>query len=236
MEDAKMEKKNFRNLLSWLFIAIFALGIILPVAPAARAENPPIPGVSGYWPDSTIVYLDAPTDDYSLYFSGISLKDITGLKSSNKKVATVKKLVSKYNSESVCIRIIPKKVGKTNVSFKIKHDNKTYAIKTIIAVKKYINPFKSIKIGTLNIGKYLDSARHTEAINAHVPLKKTLSKKKLNFTLKPGWILQDASLRHAGKWTDLKSGQKITVKKGDEIDFEIKDPKGDNIWFYFFFD
>jgi len=231
-----MKMKNFRHLLTWLFVAIFALGIILPVSQAAQAEgNPEIPDVSGYFPESTLVYLDTPAE-FRLIYSDASVKDVTSLKSSNKKVATVKKMVNPEMPDAVIIRVTPKKAGKTKVSFKFKHDNKTYKFKMNVVVKKYENPFKSLKVGTLSLAKYLDLANHTEAINAHVPLKKALSKKKLNFTLKSGWKLQNLALNHAGTWKMIKNGQKITIKKGDEIDFQIRDSKGNDIWFYFFFD
>ncbi len=83
--------------------------------------------------------------------------------------------------------------------------------------------------------QYLDSAYHSEAINAHVPLNKPLTKKKLSFKLKSGWVLQNASLYHDGTWSEIENGMKVTVAAGDEIDFWIRDPKGDPIWFYFFF-
>ncbi len=87
-----MEKRTFRHLVTWLFVLIFAFGVVLPLSPDAKAEGNPqyISGVEYYIPDSTIVYLDTPAQ-YSLSYQNASLKDITKLKSSNKNVATVKK-------------------------------------------------------------------------------------------------------------------------------------------------
>ena len=229
-----MKKRGFIHLLTWLFILIFAAGIIMPLSPAAKAEGNPheLPGVSFYMPDDTLVYLNSPAT-YWFGYENVSKKDITKLKSSNKNVATVKKVSEQYR---IGVLITPKKTGKTTISFKFKHNNKTYSFKMVVTVKKYVNPFKSFKIGSSSFEEYLDSAEHTEAINAHVPLKKTLKKQKLNFMLKPGWEIQEIALFHGGKWNwTIKNGQKITIQKNDEIDFLIKDPKGYDIWFYFFF-
>lgn len=235
-----MTRRSINRFLTWLLITFFVAGIFMPMAPAAQAEGNPseIPGVNCFIPDSTIAYQGTPPyfNQFNLWYAGASVKDITKLKSSNKSVATVKKLERPEWPDSVTIQITPKKIGKTVISFAFKHDNKTYQFKINVTVKKYVNPFKSLKIGSFSFEEYLDSADHTEAINAHVPLKKTLSNKKLSFKLKTGWKLQELFMLRNGKLKTLKNGKKITVKKGDEIDFLIKDPKGDNIWFYFFFD
>ena len=230
-----MRNNGLKRLLAWMLVLLCVVGLALPMASAAVAEerNPEISGL--YLPDSMNVYLKTPANLW-LEYEGASLKDITKLKSSNTSVAAVKKYAEPDNPNSLYLRIVPKKVGKATISFNLKYQKKTYKIKTKITVKKYVNPFKSFKIGTESFEKYLDTALHTSAINAHVPLKKKLSKQKLNFKLKDGWTLQEVFMYHNGEFVSIKNKQKITVKKGDEIDFRLQDPKGDKLWFYFFFD
>ena len=226
---------NMKKLLSWMLALLLIAGIAMPLIPATAVAEEHPEGI-GYIPDSTVVYMKSPAEFY-LYYDGASVKDIKKLKSSNTAVATVKKYKDPYSSDTIIIKITPKKVGKTTVSFSLKYEGKTYKYKMQVNVRKYVNPFKSFKIGKTRYEEYLDKAAHTSAINAHIPLKKTLKNQKMSFKLKDGWKLQEIYMKSKGKWTeDVQNNQKVTFKKGDEIDFYIMDPKGFCLWFYFFFD
>ena len=220
-----MKSFGHKFLASLLLVVLLVSSVFMPVVAAETA----VTSNKGPFsiPAKSVVYLNSTRD---FYLNDIKADAITKLKSSNKKVATV----SLEEIGSSCrIVISGKKAGNSTISFKVKYNKKTYSYKCKVCVRAYASPFKSLKIGSLNLKKYLDSASLSEAINAHVPIKKTLKNKKLSFKLNDGWVLQEAFMLHEG---EVRNGQKLTVKKGNEIDFKITDPQGYDLWFYFFFD
>ena len=62
------------------------------------------------------------------------------------------------------------------------------------------------------------------------------SKKKLSFTLKKGWKLNDVTMMSVEGFAPHKNGKRNTVKKDSEITFHIQDPTGYSLWFHFFFE
>lgn len=216
-----------------IFLASLLLAVLLVTSvftTVAAAEKPARKGSEDpfYVPKKTVVYLKS---DRYIFLGGVTPDDVISLKSSNKKVASAK--VIDFDGNECAVVIDGKKAGDATISFKIKYDGKTYSYKCKVHVRKFINPFKTLKIGTLELEEYLDKASLSEAINAHVPLKKTLKNKKLSFKLKKGWKLKEAFIVSGG---EVRNGQKITIKKGSELDFWITDPEGYDLWFYFFFD
>ena len=232
-----MRRIKTRHIFAYLLAVSICTGTFLLSSTVLMAAGNPeqISGVEFFIPDETVVYLSSTVNDLFLSYPKASVKAVKNIKSSNKKTATASIDADPENNQ-IIFKINPKKTGKTVVSFDFKYKKKTYHFKTKVVVKKYENPFKSMKIGTVRMDKYLDSAFLSSAINAHVPLKKTLSKKQLSFKLKKGWKLLEVFMTGTKGDGSLKNGQKVTIKKGSEIDFQIKDPKGNDLWFYFFFD
>lgn len=109
---------------------------------------------------------------------------VSGLKSSNKAVVTVKLSKSTYGTSQTYYTIlaVPKKAGTATVSFKCQ--GKTYKIK--VTVKKYVNPVKSVKIGATTVpGSRFKSSSETDFSYAKFAGKKV----KTTVTLTKGWKL-----------------------------------------------
>ena len=101
-------------------------------------------------------------------------KKITSVKSSNKKVATVK--VMKGQSGPTYIMITMKKVGTTKISYKLGGKKKTAVLKVV----KWKNPVKSFKIGSTNYAsKFKKAVNFTESID--------LSAKRVAVKAARGW-------------------------------------------------
>lgn len=106
---------------------------------------------------------------------------VSGLKSSNKAVVTVK-LYLRHFTDILYDSGSPKKAGTATVSFKCQ--GKTYKIK--VTVKKYVNPVKSVKIGATTVsGSKFKSSSETSLSYAKFAGKKV----KTTVTLAKGWKL-----------------------------------------------
>ena len=208
--------------------AISSAGVTGGVVTEDSGDKPEL-----YLPKQCAVYLNSRRTEY---LNGMQKNQISKLKSSKKKVASV--ALEEWSDGDCGIVITGKKTGTTTISFDLKVNGKTYHYEFVAMVKKYESPFQSIKIGSMDLKKPLDSSNISEAINCHVTLKKTLKNQKLSFKVAKGWTLQQFMV--SGKtWQHYgpgDNGKKLTIKKGSEIDFLLTDPKGNDLWFYYFFD
>ena len=161
-------KSVSRILISSLLLVILLFSAVF--MPVVEAETKDPLGV----PKKTLVYLNA---DRFLPLFGVKASAVSKLKSSNNNVATV----SLENlGKDTWIVISGKQAGNATISFSVKYKGKKYSYKCKIYVRQYQSPFKSVKIGTLDLKQYLDNAFVSEAINAHVPIQQTLKNKKLS--------------------------------------------------------
>ena len=136
---------------------------------------------------------------------------VSELRSSNKKVAEVvcKKVKSGY---SVYLKI--KKPGTTKVTYKIKNKGKTDTYR--VTVNVYGNPFKLVKIGK---AAYTSQFSHGDY--------STLCKGsgKLQVKLKKEWAIKSIKVQKSGKWTNVKVGAKVNVKKISQLKITVKNKK-----------
>ena len=226
-------KTRLKKLLVWLAALVLAADILAPAAEVLALENTAAPPVE--IPAKMTVYVsdDSPYVHYDLNLMPLKQKALKNIKSSKPKVAEASK-----NPDNPCaiLDIIPKKPGKTKITFDLKYKKKTYHYKCVVTVKKYENPFKSLKIGTKDLKKTLDAPGLSQALNIHVPLKKTLKNKKFTFKLKKGWSFEEGILNNLTEWVSVAKGDKITVKKGFELDILLSHTSGHKQWIYFFFE
>ena len=158
------------------------------------------------YPKKQIFYLFKDSGDYNLGFSELSsTRQIKNLKSSNKKVATIKKILHPYG---VMLCLTPKKPGKTVITFDIVYKNRRIHRKSKVYVWKQKNPFKSFKLGKkAYTSKYKND--DTYAVEKAI-------KGKLSYRLKKGWKLAFAELRDDINETSKK------YKKANNKSFSIK--------------
>lgn len=131
---------------------------------------------------------------------------ITQLKSSDKKVATVKKEKSSFYS---CIEITPKSADTTKISFK--YGGKKYT--STVYVTDYENPFKSIKVGKKDLTKKFDKS------NEYVYKQKHNMSGKLKIKLKKDWKVKSMYLGYP----DDKGGQVVKNNKNISLRTDMYD-------------
>lgn len=214
--------KKLRITLIAITMLLFLSGCFSVTAKAA--EVPYIPAKQTY-------FLTSKEIGYNWNLPGVkSEKYVANLKSSKKSVATVDTF--SYNG-TVYVGVTPKKVGKTTVSFTAKVNGKKKNYKCVVTVKKYINPFKSFKIGTVNMARKFNSTHLVD-----MKLSKTLKNQKVSFKLKSGWRLNWAGCYNSNNGQDLvaiKNGTKINVRKGRQIQLSLADKDGAVLDIYIYY-
>ena len=167
-------KKISKKLLSFLLAFGMILSMFAVNSATIWAEDEHVPA------SATLVAYPKPATES---LASLSSK-VSGLKSSNKAVVTVKLSKSTYGTSQTYYTIlaVPKKAGTATVSFKCQ--GKTYKIK--VTVKKYVNPVRSVKIGTTTVsGSRFKSSSETSLRYAKFARKKV----KTTVTLAKGWKL-----------------------------------------------
>jgi hypothetical protein len=122
--------------------------------------------------------------------------------------------------------IMPVKLGKSKITVTYKYKGKKYTTSATYTVKKYPNPFKSIKVNGSKIN--LKANRYSYNVE-----KFKKSRVKVQFSLAYGWKLtrgytygKDYSL------VPVKNGSTVKVPKGDEwtcIFLEVTNRKGETM-------
>lgn len=142
---------------------------------------------------------------FSMESGGVPLqyKDV---KVKNSKILSVKMAKDDQLPYDI-LSMTGKKAGTTTVSFKMKVNGtwKSYSVK--VTVRKYENPFSSIKIGSKN---YTSKFK-----NSRVLISKSNLKGKLSIKLKSGWKLEVIYKYTPNGATKLKNNQSVTLKKND---------------------
>ena len=212
--------KKWRHLLKGG--ALIALMLLVMRPGVAKAVEPDIPQkqtfylFNGDWKVSQDWYLPGVK----------STKNVTNLKNSNKKVATVKPY--KYAGE-VFVGVTPRKPGKTTVSFTAKVNGKKKNYKCVVTVKKYVNPFSSLKVGSTSITKKFNNKTAID-----ISVNGTKKNQKVSFKLKKGWKLDWGGYYKAFDGSNnkvVKNGTKITVKKNRQLQFWLVNKDGSALCF-----
>lgn len=137
-------------------------------------------------------------------------KKITNLKSTNTAVVTLKTQKGSGNAKgytAVFLKI--KKAGTATVSYKIG----TTTYKTKIIVKKYTNPFSTLKLG----GQSITSKFKTNNVYTLRYAKYKNKSLKLNYKAKSGWTIVSADYllstsSQKADWVDNNKSFKVTKK------------------------
>ena len=169
-------KKISKKLLSFLLAFGMILSMFVVTSTTSWAADEHVPA------SATLVAYPKPATES---LASLSSK-VSGLKSSNKAVVTVKLSKFTYGTSQTYYTIlaVPKKAGTATVSFKCQ--GKTYKIK--VTVKKYVNPVKSVKIGATTVsGSKFKSSSETSLSYAKFAGKKV----KTTVTLAKGWKLSE---------------------------------------------
>ena len=187
---------------------------------------------------STSFYLDSYVKKYGFDFyldeSVQSAADVKDLKSSNTKVATVSvrnttKALDEENADysKAVISIRFKKAGTATISYNYKMaSGETIYVKDTFKAKKWVNPVKSLKIGSK---EYKNKFKKDSGATIK---KKSISKKKIKIKLKKGYKLAQIWTYSKGNPRTRKNGFKQKFYKGDMIEFMVK--KGKNIFSVYF--
>ena len=158
-------KKTSKKLLSFLLAFGMILSMFAVTSATGWAADEHVPA------SATLVAYPKPATES---LASLSSK-VSGLKSSNKAVVTVKLSESTYGTSQTYYTIltVPKKAGTATVSFKCQ--GKKYKIK--VTVKKYVNPVKSVKIGATTVpGSRFKSSSETKFAGKKVKTTVTLAK------------------------------------------------------------
>jgi len=165
-----------RTMVALRLAAVAIMGAVVALALAASPAQALTQTEAGTFKSGThYVALDPAIPDSNVYvvYDSDSKNKITSVKNSNTKITEVKKY-----PYSITIHL--KKAGTTTIKYKYK--GKTYT-HTFIA-KKYVNPAKTLKIGSKNYaGKF-------KAMN-YYDLKKAQPGKKVVLKAKSGWKLKE---------------------------------------------
>lgn len=130
--------------------------------------------------------------------------------SSNPRVATVKTV--KQSSDTIQIMITPKKLGTTVITTKV--SGKTY--KNKVAIKNYVNPISSVKLGNTTI-----SGSKFNKKDAYNFKFSKFSGKKTAFSLKlkSGWYLN-------GVTEKISNSNNLNYLDPDIKTFKVRSKKG----------
>lgn len=182
-------KKHFRQILA----TVLALTMVLLYSFTVQAQTVTKPDqVLTLYSSSSLSFNDnqrkyAPANETVLNTNIYMNQGVKAYKSSNTSVVNIvyRKLypLYQYNPDSYSAPFMnAKKTGTTVISFK--DANNTYKEK--VTVKKYVNPFSTLKIGSLNLtSKFKTNASYTLSYNKYK--NKNL---KLQVKAKNGWTVE----------------------------------------------
>ena len=142
---------------------------------------------------------------------------ITNIKTSKAGIITIKKDIDDNVS---LITVIPKKAGKTTLSYKLNGKPR----KVLVEVKKYVNPVSYIKLGSIRLAsskfnKPLCNLKYSQFQN---------KKSKLNIKLKSGWKVAQLRFRapNGGIIAGIQNGSTVKInQKGCYIIVGVYNPR-----------
>ncbi len=161
-----------------------------------------------YFPDMSIK---------SAHISGLKKDAKVSLKSSNKKVVSVK-----YDKKNNTVLMSPKKAGKATIICKIKQNGKTYTSKCKWTLLKYQNPFVKYKIGSKDYTKKFNKTN-----NCSIKINYKGKAQKLEIKMKKGYkITQLYKKPYLYMWKRIKNGSKIGLGSKEGIIVYFTDKEG----------
>gem|GEM_PF-4201756 len=152
---------------------------------------------------------------------------VSNVKIANKKIATVS-IVKDSNPKSGTYDVLyvePVKKGTTTLSFKLNINGKKKSYKVKIQVKGYVNPFGTLKVGSVNYASRYNSAGSNNYIHTSSAIKG-----KLSIKLKKGWELTPATGIYTGNiyggelLKAVKNNTSIAVGNGQYLKISIYNP------------
>lgn len=211
-------EKNLKRVGKVAFF-VFLVSLMILFSSTVNAASEP------YVPQKETLFVTSSEISNNWMLSGVKAeKDVTKLKSSNKKIATVTTFT---HNGTVYVGVTAKKPGKTTVSFTARVNGKNKKYSCTVIVKKYTSPFSSLNIGSKDVGKYL-----TKTYSTDIVINKTLKNQKFSYKLKKGWTINWMSYYNSsngGNMISLKNGKKITVTSGKQIQINLSNKDGSNL-------
>ncbi len=204
----KKLKKSISLLLA--FVMVISMITVQPLAVNA-AEKPSVDlGKECFY------YFPPMTGNYGKMINGLKKNAKVTVKSSNKKVASVR-----YEKATKMVWIFPKKIGKAVITCKIKQNGKTYTSKGTYTVLKYKNPIAKCKIGSTDYTKKFDKYNSCQ-------VKMSKKTQKLQIKMKKGYkITEIIGIKNSdASEVKIKNGSKIKTSDYMYIFCSFKDKKG----------
>lgn len=166
--------------------------------------------------------------DTNYYFATPKYSEKITIKatSSNKKVAIVKAKVRKIGKKYIAeYTVTPKGYGKTNIKVTVEAKGKKYKKTCIYFSEKYVNPFKSIKIGKDNYTTKFNKTYENCGLIA--PKNGTVENKKISIKMKSGYKLlhiygYDYHYFETGEIAKVKNDSKLKDFQLLEITYKNK--------------
>ena len=176
--------------------------------------------------DKTLCFLNYGTTwNYAAF--GIEGVEVLTVTSSNESVCKVT-LGDSYSANSVHYDYL--KAGKATIKATYTYKGKTYKSSAKIKVAPFVNPFKSVKVGSKNITKVFDKSKAYICGSNCTGYTKVSGKQVLNYTLKNGYkMYQDPSIQTKSNYNKriyFKKNKKLDLSKIDYVHFYIKDKEG----------
>ena len=199
-----MKGEKMSKIIKKVLIVLLAIVLVLPALPAletqAASKKPK------FAKKMTVLYYPKSSSKNRTSHS-VGSKKVSNVKSSNKKVLTVKQV--KEQGGGYFLNFTTKKSGTSTVSFKAKVNGKTYTYKCKVTVRKYENPFKTLEFNSQN---YASNFKNTNKTSSIVKLKMGVG--KLNIVPKKNWKISKIEMHSV-----LRGKRYITaIKNGAVID------------------
>lgn len=209
-----------------IFLTTLMLAILMAVPVLAETRE-----------STNVLYFDKYLKKYGFdnYTDDVqSAADVKDLKSSNTDVLTVSvrntskeldDVMADYSKVLISLRF--KKAGTAVLSYNYKDaDGKTIEVKETFKVKKWVNPVKSLKIGSKEY-----KTKFKKDSGATIK-KKLINNKKIKIKLKKGYKLEQIwTYTNKGATKTHKNGFKMKFKKGYMVEFMFK--KGNELYSLF---
>lgn len=187
-----------------LALIVMVCALVLPAVNVyAYADDPVLPKS-----DSIYLYKDKNENSYDYKIP----KKVISVKSSNKSVATIKKIANNY------VRVVAKKQGTTTLVVNAK--GTTYQCK--LNVVKYKNPFKTVKVGGTNF-----TSKFNKVTSDDYDFKSLKKKMKISVKCNSGFTSLKIKKMDGStfKIKACKNNSTIKFNEGDIIILSAKDKR-----------
>lgn len=192
-------KKTQKTRKTWAILTALILIAVMCTPVIASADG--TIGVSNGFKETIILSKIDKENGYSFYAESLpgNVKNVK-VTSSKKSVATVK------GNGYFNFTVTPKKAGTTKITLKGKSGKKTVTCKGTIAVVKFQQPFKTLKINGTSHRSDVKSSTNVQTLQVDK------SKAKIDFKPASGWKTLHATVStDTGKTQKLKSGKTYSI-------------------------